>query len=356
MSANADQRGLPAPVKKVLLGVTKGLLNYLTALILMTLQFKQAWTLASVLAQSGSLTGFRDAIEKQPDLINKPIDDVTGETLLHDVCQNGVVECARILLDAGADPLAKSSFRHETCLHRAARCNAVGVVELLLDRGVDINVLGGGPEPNQPAIVVTPFMSPLDGAAMAGSEEVVELLLKRDAKLLVNSPSSHTSALHRAVEGWYVVTGFGGKGWQENPPRYPAAGNRKVIELLLRYGANLNDVDFAGNKPFHIAIKYNATDVLDLLLTDYREQIDINERGEHGFPPLQLALQLLGSSKLRQDNGSAVIQLLLKHGADKSLKGGPETNQLTAFEAAMKEQVKLRKPQEILDLLDPSKP
>ena len=129
-----------------------------------------------------------------------------GQTLLHWAAayteKSSVIE---LLLDRGADINARdiNSF---TPLHRAARDNkGPAVIELLLDRGADISARGGGGTPLHVA------------AAFNEEPAVIKLLIDRGAD--INA---------RGVDG---VT-----------PLHLATGNNKeaaVIELLLDRGPTL---------------------------------------------------------------------------------------------------------------------
>ncbi len=82
---------------------------------------------------------------------------------LHEAAFQGCVDEVRRLLEAGADPHARS-FTGETPLHLAALAGRADVVRLLLDKGAD---------PRADSSRGTP----LHRAAEGGAAEVVELLL-----------------------------------------------------------------------------------------------------------------------------------------------------------------------------------
>jgi ankyrin repeat protein len=70
-----------------------------------------------------------------PDLMNWQ-----HQTLLHFACESGNVECAAILLDAGANISARDDEYRSTPLAWAARTNAAPMVEFLLARGARTNL------------------------------------------------------------------------------------------------------------------------------------------------------------------------------------------------------------------------
>ena len=64
--------------------------------------------------------------------------DVLGNTALHVAAINGHMNIVEILLDRGIDINSKDSIG-ETALHLAAANGHMNIVEILLDRGIDIS-------------------------------------------------------------------------------------------------------------------------------------------------------------------------------------------------------------------------
>jgi ankyrin repeat protein len=87
------------------------------------------------------------------------------QTLLHLASSGGHVECAAILLDAGATITARDEEYCSTPLGWAARVNAPKMVELLLSRGAPVSL------PDYP-----PWATPLAWATRRGHAQVVEML------------------------------------------------------------------------------------------------------------------------------------------------------------------------------------
>jgi len=286
-----------------------------------------------------------------PDLVKRMYDPLLGaKTLLHEASENDRVEFAKILLKHGADPLAKTGmWELSTPLHLAAKADSVDMINLLLEAGVDINTVGGGP-PERSRIPnhQYPYDSPLDVAASAGSANAVALLLERGAKIDVNPPESSYSALHRAMEQWYAVPGFGKGQRVANPVVLSEFGNRKVVELLLEHGAILDSLDFRGSKPFHVAVYHRTVQSVQYLLDAHRPSVDVDEPGQYGFTPLQLAVCNFTINQSDQGKSIAIIELLLEAGADKSKRAGPSEPR-TAFSLAQEEGWS----EEVLELLRP---
>ena len=103
-----------------------------------------------------------------PDLMNWQ-----RRTLLHCLCGSGMphaLECAALLLDAGATITARDSEYKSTPLAWAARNNALGMAQFLLSRGAPTNLLSD-----------EPWATPLAWAERRGHPKVAELLRKHGA-------------------------------------------------------------------------------------------------------------------------------------------------------------------------------
>ena len=224
-------------------------------------------------AALGDAEQMRAFLRENPDLVRAR--DTTGTTPLH---WAGSAEVAGVLLDAGADIEATEDEYHNTpveyaCCHRdvvrflisrgatvrfpmacfigdietaqrllqdnpslastpngysrpegdtlplsiAAGYGELGMVEFLLDYGVDVNA------PNE----VRGGMTALHFAARGGHYEIVSLLLKRGADVAART---HTGAtpLTYALQN----VGWGTSPKNPHPPRH-----QEVIDLLRRHGA-----------------------------------------------------------------------------------------------------------------------
>lgn len=113
--------------------------------------------------------------------INTPGSD--GDTALHLASLYGHVGCARILLDAGAQPDLKDEDG-AIPLHDAAAGGYTELVQLLLDRGAESSV----------NIADSDGDTPLHNAARGGSLDVVRLLLQRDADPTLQNNTFRTAA------------------------------------------------------------------------------------------------------------------------------------------------------------------
>jgi ankyrin repeat protein len=324
--------------------------------------FNDAFTRGEVLAKGGSLQSKKESLDEftalldeYPEVATKPQTEKSGWTLLHWVAEQNCPEAAAILLQHGADPLARFKSLDHTPLHTAAQYNSTEVIEVLLDAGVEIDILGGGPDEWELKFrpdAIRPLVSPLDVAASTGAADSVKLLLERGAKICANPAKSHSTALHNAMLGRHMRVGQIRK-TPAGAPREASFGNAVVIGSLLQHGAHLDDVDYEGKTPLHIAVYYNSRDVIELLLRDFREQININQPDKYGLTPLHLAVSPLRANEVQL---LAVVRMLIEHGADKGARTTAELQRRTAFEMASGELRDPRITQEVLDLLNPETP
>jgi len=134
--------------------------------------------------------------------INTPGPD--GDTALHLASLYGHVGCARMLLDAGAQPDLPDEDG-AIPLHDAAAGGYTELVEMLLDRGAGASINAADSDGD----------TPLHNAARGGNIEVVLLLLQREANpFLTNNAektatglASDNSRLHEVLvlaEGMYL--------------------------------------------------------------------------------------------------------------------------------------------------------
>ena len=187
---------------------------------------------------------------------------------------------ARLLIEKGADPKVKDAFM-TTTLRAAAMGNDKTTVEMLIEAGVDINAADRAG--------LTPLMM---AAGWNGNRRVVELLLAHGAK--VNAVSAPVMGL---------------------PSKNGPSEFGKLTALLM-------------SAPF------GPPDVIRTLLD---AGADANARDVRGMTPLMLAI-----ATDRQDK--AVIQMMLEHGADTSIKSNlGETAQDWARRTALPPAVELLK-------------
>ncbi len=149
------------------------------------------------------------------------------DTLLHWASLRDATDVVELLLDRGTD-LEAEDGEGRTPLDYAAQGNAVGAVERLLDRGADIGASG------------RMGYTPLHSAARANATDAAQLLLERGAEVQAGQSDVGTP-LHMAQSA-------------------------EIASLLLDRDADIEATDRDGNTPLRSAALRNTADVVDVLL------------------------------------------------------------------------------------------
>ncbi|KAL8917787.1 MAG: hypothetical protein Q9172_005689 [Xanthocarpia lactea] len=198
--------------------------------------------------------------------------EVGHKTILHLALESANYTIFRTLLTAGADiNVMKPDQQHimiATCQHGDAT-----LVKLLLDRGVDCNVLGVMPKDvlAMPAETATP----LNAACARGNLSVVRLLLDHGADVENANESSDTPLLaairanHLSIVQALLDAGADVDHTVDETPLSQAAfeGKLEVMEELLEKGANIGGAQVRFNALAH-ACKGRQAAAVQLLLED----------------------------------------------------------------------------------------
>ena len=128
-------------------------------------------------------------------------------------------EIIRILLDAGANPDVKNSYRGETVLHTAAMNGDAAIAEMMLEAHADVNAHNRWDD------------TPLLTAVERNHPEIVALLIAHHADLEAAKPYDGSTPLLNAVKN----------------------GQHDIVKILVRAGADVNAADKYGNTPLSLA-------------------------------------------------------------------------------------------------------
>ena len=207
--------------------------------------------------RDGKIETLKSALDADPSKLTVR-DPPYGWTLLHLAAQRGHLDIVNLLLDRGLDVNTLEDGDHTTALHWAAAAGHAGVVRRLLDAGVD--PIGHGDDHELAAIG---WASCWDGTDTDAHREIVQLLLDRGARHHIFS----AIAMNLADEVRRIVRDDPSALEQpmstfENlrlPLHFAVHKNRPaMIELLIRLGANPFGTDAAGFLPAAYAMDVDA--------------------------------------------------------------------------------------------------
>jgi hypothetical protein len=168
--------------------------------------------------------------------------------------------------------------------------------------------------------------TPLHLAAAGYRVNIAKALIKAGAN--PNSSANHRKGtpLHYASDG---VAGS---------PEWNPGLQVKMIELLVKAGAEINAQDKNGATPLHRAVRTRCAKAVEILL---KRGADPTLKNKPGSTPFHLAVQNTGRGGSGSDAAKAeqqkIIQEFLSLGMDKKAKDG---NGKTVLEAAQSEWIK----------------
>ncbi|XP_054463125.1 ankyrin repeat and SOCS box protein 16 [Anoplopoma fimbria] len=224
------------------------------------------WTLSSKVKQTSALRlaasrGHSGCVEELLFRGAEVNDDPGGNTALHDACMGGHAVCVQLLLSHGADPELLAADGSAP-LHLCTSAQSLQCAKLLVDGGADVSVR-----------LRESRLTPLHVAARRALEEHVELFLSHGADVLATNQEGETplnaacSAAERPSEaGRYLrviqkLLGAGADprtaGRKQHTPLHNACGNcsPQIVEVLLQHGAKADVANCAGYTPMDCLIQ-----------------------------------------------------------------------------------------------------
>lgn len=204
--------------------------------------------------------------------------------------QKEFVDIVELLIEKGADVNVKKKQLGFVPLHYAIFGGNVEIVEALLNNGAEVN-----PE-TKSAKISSHYITPLHLAACYGDVTICKLLIERGAQ--VNSKMPTGRGRSRSM---YRV--------RQTPLHYAACShNTKLVELLIKHGAEVDATDHYDMTPLHFAVFRKDLSITNLLLT---HGADVNATDHYGMTPLHNAAQ---------NRDLIAVRILLSHGADSNPK------------------------------------
>ncbi|KAJ5267434.1 hypothetical protein N7478_000692 [Penicillium angulare] len=190
------------------------------------------------------------------------------------------------------------------------------VVQLLLEKGAEVNAQGGN------------YGNALRAASLRGHDKIVQLLLEKGAEvnaqgsesgnaLQAASSQGHDKIVQLLLEKGAEVNAQGG-GYGNSLQAASLEGHDKIVQLLLEKGAEVNAQGGTYGNALQAASSQGRDKIVQLLLENGAE---VNAQGG-GYDNALYAASLEGHDK--------IVQLLLEKGAEVNAQGGHFGNALRA--------------------------
>ena len=230
---------------------------------------------------------------------------------IHDAIMNGNIDEVQWQLDAGVDVNEESS-KGLTPLHYAASAGHNDIVELLIERGANVNATDSGKG-----------ATPLDYAHWRDHEEVIETLNAHNAqrehekggKGIGQSSLIHDAALDGDIDEVQRQLDAGVdpnlKSSKGATPLFYAVygGHLEIVELLITRGADVNAVYLNGNSVLDQAHNYDDQEMVELLEAHGAEVADkVSGKGEGKGKSAFLSITILGDGDIIVEFDSGILQ------------------------------------------------
>ncbi|XP_033212324.1 transient receptor potential channel pyrexia-like [Belonocnema kinseyi] len=215
---------------------------------------------------------------------------LNGATPVMFAAFSGEITCLEYLVKTGADLHYVSPLYSHCALHSATAGNCPETAKILLDNGGDLNNVSSKPD----------MLPLLDYAIRIKSEEVAELFIKRGANATYKTSTGQTP-LHVACSVQSLkccelllqkpeVDVNALDEINRTPLHYAiiaTSSNIKIVELLLKHGALVNQIDKKGFSPLHIAALEEQAAIVEILIMN---GADVSATTRKGVSALNIIL------------------------------------------------------------------
>lgn len=214
-------------------------------------------------------------------------------SVLHRAVKNGDIEQASLLIEMGAQAMAKRVSDSKAPIHLA---RTKDMAELLLQNGADIDDLDGYKK------------TALHQVVKEGYKKMVDFYLSKGAKVDTRDTSGQTPFETACIEGNAdIAEKLLEKGadilHEDNEGRSILffAGSQEVVDLLVKNKLDVNHLSYDGSTPLHYIRDPKVAEAL------IKNGADIEKKDDKGLTPLHLAIK-----ERRYD----MARLLIKNNAD----------------------------------------
>ncbi|KAF3389987.1 Ankyrin-3 [Talaromyces pinophilus] len=237
--------------------------------------------------------------------------DNSGETALRWASERAHLEIVQLLLEKGADVDARGG-KYGTALQAAVEKGHVEIVRLLLKKGADVNTQKG-----------PYYHNALQAAARDGHVEIVWLLLEKGADINIPKGPYYCNALQDAAEKGYLeivrlllgkgadVDARGGDDYGTALQAAAGEGHLEIVWLLLKKGADVHAQGGDYGTALQVAALGGHVEIIQLLLD---KVADVDALGGDYGNALQDAAR---------GGHVEIVRLLLEKGADVNTQKGP---------------------------------